>query len=418
MSDDELFFGSDEEEVLHDSNDELEDVLNEDDVVSEAGEDCRSGEISDEEIEKDNNEDDLLNNDQVLVRSKSNLTFTSGGTKSSKSDSKVKTNRKKKVEMHPALEKLYISAKKEQKLLKKTPALVEVACTDLPLSSAPTKPFKRFKTTVTEKLSRPIGFKGDEDFEKRLETSKAKVFDIERTFLMKQTRFIPFGPPNMYTNTWEFYTKPTTICCWWCSETFENPPIPMPIRFHDCGEKSYWQITGIFCTPSCMLANSCRHRKSEALARVFLKKAYSLKTLGIQRAPDPLSLKKFGGLYTIEQFRATGGSNIATVAQNMPFVPVSAGLCEIENFVTVIKEEGGVELAKKRFNGRAIFGSNIVPNLSSSIYVQETPFARAPTIEQQIRQSDSKLRLQQAQATKRVNILSFMNVTKQGEKKI
>lgn len=464
MSDDELFYGSDEDEKVHDSNDELEETIEEIDSVDDAKSTLEDGDkVEHEEDEEEEENDEDANEDSEdeeygavntkkrkrtvvgnIKRCKSNETFVSArSTKSSKSSTTTKGSKgtkrvksgtvsknkkgtsgstKKKPVLNSKLEKIYLSAKQQERLFRTLPNSKE-ASDDLP--ALPTKKpivtnSTRYRSTVSETLCEPVGFEGPDDFAARIQASKTNTFEIERSFLLNKTRFVPFCPKEFYKNCPNFYTQPTAIACWWCTESFHSVPVPMPVRYHeDCAdpERSYWQVTGVFCSPSCMLAKSRSIRTSENLARLFLKRAYCLKTVEVACAPDPLSLKKFGGKYSIEQFRATGGAGIKTIPHNMPFLPVSAGLCEIESFVTVIKEEGGAELAKKRFNGKAVFGSNIVPITSASVYVQKSVFAQAPTIDQQIKQSDSKLRLQQQQApkSKTANILSFMSLTKHTE---
>lgn len=459
MSDDELFYGSDEDDKVNDSNDELEDKEEEIESADEAKSIEGEGENEEEEEEEEEMEEDEDENEDdeeygyedastrkrkrtaTMSRCKSNETLVSArsakSAKSSKSGKSSKsatssnngkagktvpknTKRSKKPVLSSKLEKIYLSAKQEERLYR-PPANTreDLESLTLPPSKKPTNvSHRRFKTTVSDQLCEPIGFEGLQDFAARLQACKTKTFEIERSFLLNKTRFVPFGPKEFYQQTASFYTKPTTIACWWCTESFLSLPVPMPVKYHEDfadPERSYWQVTGVFCSPSCMLSKSrSSMRNFENLARLFLKRAYSLKTAEVECAPDPLSLAKFGGKYSIEQFRATGGAGIKTVPHNMPFLPVSAGLCEIESFVTVIKEQGGVELAKKRFTGKAVFGANIVPITSSTVCVQKSHFAQAPTIEQQIQQSDSKLRLQQQQGAKAktTNILSFMSLTK------
>lgn len=462
MSDDELFYGSDEDEKVHDSNDELEETLDEIESVDDAKSTHEDEDMLDNEEEEEEENDEEANEHTEdeeyegvntkkrkstvvgkIARCRSNETLVSArSTKSSKSSKSSKTSKrasiagtksrnkkvgtsgstKKKPVLNSKLEKIYLSAKQQERVFRPLPNSKEASDDSpaLPTKKPIAKNSTWYRSTVSETLCEPVGFEGPDDFAARIQASKTNTFEIERSFLLNKTRFVPFGPKEFYKNCPNFYTQPTAIACWWCTESFHSVPVPMPVRYHeDCAdpERSYWQVTGVFCSPSCMLAKSRSIRTSENLARLFLKRAYCLKTVEVACAPDPLSLKKFGGKYSIEQFRATGGAGIKTIPHNMPFLPVSAGLCEIESFVTVIREEGGAELAKKRFNGKAVFGSNIVPITSASVYVQKSVFAQAPTIDQQIKQSDSKLRLQQQQApkSKTANILSFMSLTKHTE---
>ena len=161
-----------------------------------------------------------------------------------------------------------------------------------------------------------------------------------------------------------------------------------------------------------MLAKLFQLKGSYALGRLLLKKMYGIPiSESIQPAPHPYSLRKFGGIYSIEEFRATGMTGVQTKLHEVPFLPLAAGIVEIDSVKIQVLENGDKELVNKRVRGRAYFGTNMIPLNSATIHVQKGRFAQAPTIEDQIAQSDSKFRLQQtASAKKTGNILDFMKV--------
>jgi hypothetical protein len=278
-------------------------------------------------------------------------------------------------------------------------------------------------------LHKPVGFSKDEKIdietmEKRIINSKKKEFKIDRNICLIRTRYIPFGNKNFYNLTSEFYTKPTKLCCYWCTEPFKTLPIPLPLRYKENPSDRtdfVFHVTSQFCSPNCMIAKLKQTRGCIDIGRLMLKKIYGLNfSIDIEAAPDPRALKKFGGFYSIEEFRSTSGSGIKTTTINPPLLPISIGLTEIESTETVISEVGGKELARKRLKikggGTGSSHSNHLNNPFSNPakqQMQRGAFTSMPTIEEQINQSDRKLRLQMQtigknKRKKKNDILSFM----------
>lgn len=282
-------------------------------------------------------------------------------------------------------------------------------------------------TEAKEYLSTPVGFSDTKEdmhtLEHRIINSKKQEFKIERTLFLKRTRYIPFGSEDFYRKTVKFYSEPTDLCCQWCTEPFQTLPIPIPVRHRQNPQNRddfLFHVTGQFCSPSCMLAKMKAQGRVLAMGRLLLKKLYGLDIkLDIPCAPDPLSLKKFGGMYTIDQFRATGGSGITSLVIKPPLIPVSIGITEIEKTETVVTEIGGKELARRRISvrGGGMAGTNAMTPFSnpSKKRMQKGKFSTAPTIEEQIDASDRKLRLQMNDEAKnsrkkRANIMNFMKL--------
>lgn len=280
---------------------------------------------------------------------------------------------------------------------------------------------------VQEYLFDPVGFSSEtkEDvhtLEHRILNSKKQEFKIERTLFLKRTRYVPFGTSDFYRSTVEFYSRPTDLCCQWCTEPFDALPIPLPVRYRENAlnrEDFVFYVTGQFCTPSCMLAKLRSNGRVLAIGRLLLKKLYGLGiSVEIPCAPSPLSLRKFGGMYTIEEFRATGGSGITSCVIEPPLIPMSVGITEIEKTETVVTEIGGKELARRRVSvrGGGIGGINMAPfSNPSRKRLQQGKFSTAPTIEEQIDASDRRLRLQlqddaRGSRKKRASIMTFMKL--------
>jgi hypothetical protein len=286
---------------------------------------------------------------------------------------------------------------------------------------------------ISTVLHEPVGFSKNEKIdvetmEKRIMESKKNELKIDRNISLLRTRYIPFGNKEFYKRTSSFYSKPTKLCCCWCTEPFKGNPIPLPIRYKEnpADRSDYvFHVTSQYCSPHCMLAQLKKNRSCIDIGRLLLKKVYGLNfVIDIKPAPDPRSLKKFGGYYTIDEFRATGGSGIKTSTIKPPLLPMSIGLTEIESTETIISEVGGKELARKRIRvrggGTGTNHSNHLNNPFSNPttkQLQRGAFTSMPTIEEQINQSDRKLRLQMQtigknKRKKKADILSFMKKKK------
>lgn len=95
------------------------------------------------------------------------------------------------------------------------------------------------------------------------------------------------------------------VACFWCCHTFGNRPCIIPYR--DLG--SHLMVYGNFCSPECAMAYLFEqridaHTRWEQLS--LLNRVYSDSVDGgrISVAPSRLSLKIFGGPFTIEEFRS------------------------------------------------------------------------------------------------------------------
>jgi hypothetical protein len=154
---------------------------------------------------------------------------------------------------------------------------------------------------------------------------------------------------------------------------------------------------------------------------MMMRRVYGVPmTAELQAAPDPRCLRKFGGIYSVEQFRATAAAGVRTAVVCLPFLPFSAGITEIESIDITISEVGGAELARRRVRGGAN-AAGLANPISNPLPVntQRGKFATAPTIREQIEASDRRLRLQMAvipAERKKKTLLDFM-VKKDGEGK-
>lgn len=153
----------------------------------------------------------------------------------------------------------------------------------------------------------------------------------------------------------------TDVCCFHCTETFQTPPIGVPVEFvpsyylstiqsekddsvttmrhpiHSTREydklvakgvtvvkRDYFEVDGNFCSFPCMIsyyrAHSDRmeYKNSMCLMERLHKRLYN-KPLEWRHAPDIRLLKKFGGHLSIDEFRSAEGSMYhASVSLNRP----------------------------------------------------------------------------------------------------
>jgi hypothetical protein len=109
-----------------------------------------------------------------------------------------------------------------------------------------------------------------------------------------------------FRNTEEIRKIPesSVSACFWCCHTFETQPVILPMKDH--GE--YITVFGNFCCPECAMAylfdnHQDSHTRWEQLA--LLNRIYAESCNGkIQPAPPRSVLKHFGGLYSIQEYRA------------------------------------------------------------------------------------------------------------------
>lgn len=152
-----------------------------------------------------------------------------------------------------------------------------------------------------------------------------------------------------YVSNKEFPTS-TMIPCFYCTETFLNTPLGIPISFvpsfykdkehtqviiHNDSEKQhaiqkgysiferdYFEVDGNFCSFPCMLSymkhNKGPYTESVSLLKQMHQKLYQ-KCLVVRFAPDIRLLKKFGGHLTSQEWHSDEGQKyIEIVTMNRP----------------------------------------------------------------------------------------------------
>ena len=112
----------------------------------------------------------------------------------------------------------------------------------------------------------------------------------------------------------------TDIACFWCTHEFENKPCFLPTK----EESGVYHIYGNFCSPQCALSylleehldSHVRWERMALLHRIYRPQGKP----GCRLYPSPPreSLKKFGGVYTYEQFRRVVSDNKVRVDIQIP----------------------------------------------------------------------------------------------------
>lgn len=103
--------------------------------------------------------------------------------------------------------------------------------------------------------------------------------------------------------------KNTDICCWWCTEKFDNLPCFIPEKH----SKGKYHVFGCFCSYNCAAAYNISMNDYKVWDRYSLiKRLYNdiyennENLVDVDIAPPRETLKKFGGHLSIQEFRGSG----------------------------------------------------------------------------------------------------------------
>jgi len=118
--------------------------------------------------------------------------------------------------------------------------------------------------------------------------------------------------------TGETFVPPATteVHCFWCTQAFEGSPYFLPVK----EENKTFHVYGNYCSPQCALGyllyehldSHVRWERMSLLHRMY-------KSAGrLYPAPPRESLKSYGGIYTIEEFRKIIADNRVRVDVQIP----------------------------------------------------------------------------------------------------
>lgn len=106
--------------------------------------------------------------------------------------------------------------------------------------------------------------------------------------------------PDFIEQSWP---STTNVRCWWCTHTFTNVPIPLPIGMKANGKM---KVKGCFCSFSCCKAYALKEKYDCYLIGYLYRKIMGdLVTTPITPAPSRYCLREYGGPCTIDEFRAS-----------------------------------------------------------------------------------------------------------------
>ena len=260
----------------------------------------------------------------------------------------------------------------------------------------------------------------ENDLENRGGDENKEGHKIVRDIHVKQTRFFPFFTDSAH-GAKEFYSRCTKLACIWCTEQFDTVPFPLPFSYSKA--RDAFRVGGQYCSTQCMMAkagvNGLRPVASHMLKSVY-KIPFGKKQF-YEPAPSPMLLEKFGGVMTIEMFRNTLSiPNIHHREIMLPFIPLSAGIEEIQSIKSTIYEYGDEDKVQRVVNARFNQSMPIHTHTLMPSKMQKTKFASLPTLQEQIHQSERKLRLQREPTIalkKKRTLKDFMNLRSKDEEK-
>lgn len=170
-----------------------------------------------------------------------------------------------------------------------------------------------------------------------------KVNDLEdqlKEFSNYNRKITPMKTNLIDIDGKEIRFNKTDVCCWWCTEKFDNEPIFLPFKFNDQG----YHVYGIFCSFNCACAYNNnethdfkKHERHSLLLKMYEEMYGTSKE--ITESPSRYVLKKYGGNITINQYRNNlilGNKDYRIYVP--PLLPVVPKIEEDYNDKTIIKE--------------------------------------------------------------------------------
>ncbi len=131
-------------------------------------------------------------------------------------------------------------------------------------------------------------------------TSSLKVYDI-KTFPLELTS----TDPNSIE---QFKSVRVDTCCWHCVHSFDTMPVYLPVSFDNT--RKQFRVKGCFCSFNCVMAYGLNDRQYYNEAKSLTRYMYKIITgktdyFDIKPAPSRYTLKMFGGILDIHEFRET-----------------------------------------------------------------------------------------------------------------
>ena len=183
--------------------------------------------------------------------------------------------------------------------------------------------------------------------------------------------------------------------CWHCTEMFTTPPVPIVTKKLGKGTAAQWEVTGNFCSFNCakrwlLDRVNCKTGTKimwlEELARNVFQRDSNTPIL---TAPPMITLKKFGGNLTIEEFRQHHETGREVRVIEPPFISyphVFEGLNEADDSTPGIASGkiSGLRRPSNRVSQRNMRGERTKEGLYSKFLRQESSSAASSPSEEDL----------------------------------
>nr|BDC16473.1 hypothetical protein [Sicyoidochytrium minutum DNA virus] len=194
----------------------------------------------------------------------------------------------------------------------------------------------------------------DERLKTDPEARRQEQFEISHASRTRKHRYSPYLLHSDFfqKGCGEMYDKKTTYCCYWCTEPCNCVPVGLPMLIQHTGGnntgrvvsrgemREVFHVSGVYCSLNCMLAHGRELKVPNHYMFRFMRVVYGVSYKeDITPAPPRFVLKKFGGQYTIEQFRATSRLGIKTKEVRAPLFPSQAGIEEVADVTVTVSEK-------------------------------------------------------------------------------
>lgn len=130
--------------------------------------------------------------------------------------------------------------------------------------------------------------------------------------------------------------------CWWCCHSFPGPSLHCPFKYDE--KKKRFSTYGHFCSWECMKSyamDNAGARAGELQMYIMLmrKHANGGKYASTRLAPKRQTLKMFGGVLSIEDFRASTSNVIVKMPWENHMLPVLVAPSRVQHTVHTSSDE-------------------------------------------------------------------------------